>query len=147
MKKKIIIFIDGGSRGNPGNSAIGVVFKDNNGRVIKEYSEFIGKKTNNQAEYEALIFALKKAKLIFGKNKIKEISFEIRSDSTLLVKQMKGEYKIKNKEIQELFLEAWNLKIDFPEISFLLVPREENKEADRMVNIALDKMESEQKLF
>lgn len=147
MNNKIAINIDGGSRGNPGDSAIGIVFKSGDGKIIKEYSKFIGKKTNNQAEYASLIFSLEKAKLIFGKEKIKKMEFEIRSDSTLLVKQMKGEYKIKDKLIQELFLKAWNLKIDFGKIEFILVPREENKEADKLVNIALDNKEKNQSLF
>jgi len=130
--KKIIIHTDGGSRGNPGPAAIGVVIGD------KEYSEQIGQATNNEAEYQAVIFALKKAKALFGKKKIKEIEFEIRSDSELLIKQLNGEYKILEPKIQPLFLQVWNLRIDFGKIKFVLIPREENKEADRLVNQALD---------
>ena len=130
--RKIIIYTDGGSRGNPGPSAIGVVI-DN-----KEYSEQIGKKTNNEAEYEAVIFALKKTKALFGKKKIREMEFEIRSDSELLVKQLQGRYKILNPKIQPLFLKAWNLKIDFGKVKFTLIPRSQNKEADQLVNRALD---------
>jgi len=136
--KKIIIYIDGGSRGNPGPSALGALFLDEKGNILKKYSEFLGKKTNNEAEYEALIFALKKAKLLFGKKEVKNLDLEIKSDSELLVKQMNGEYKIKNPNIQQLFLLAWNLKIDFNKVRFFHIPREQNKEADALVNKALD---------
>jgi len=131
---KIIIYTDGGSRGNPGPSGIGVVIDG------KGYSEFIGEATNNEAEYRAVIFALKKAKSLFGKKTIKEIEIEIRSDSELLIKQLSGEYKVLEPRIQQLFLEAWNLKIDFGRINFILIPREKNKEADKLANQALDRL-------
>ncbi|MBM4177327.1 ribonuclease HI family protein, partial [Candidatus Gribaldobacteria bacterium] len=105
--QKIIIYIDGGSRGNPGPAAFACVFENLN----KEYSQTIGKATNNEAEYQGLIFALKKAKALLGKEKIRQVVLEIKSDSELLVKQMQGKYKIKEPNIQKLFLEAWNLKI------------------------------------
>ena len=143
---KIIINIDGGSRGNPGPAAIGVFFSGS-GADGRDFSECIGKATNNEAEYHALIFALKKAKAIFGKEKIKKIDFEVRSDSELLVRQMKGEYKIKEPELRGLFLDSWNLKIDFKKINFVLVPREDNKRADRLVNEAFDKESRSQNLF
>ncbi len=136
--KKITIYIDGGSRGNPGPSALGVLFLSEKGETLKEYSQFLGEKTNNEAEYEALIFALQKAKVLFGKKEAKNLSLEIKSDSQLLVEQMSGQYKIKNPNIQKLFLLAWNLKIDFNQVIFLHIDRERNKEADGLVNEALD---------
>jgi len=144
---KITIYIDGGSRGNPGHAALGVLFLDEKRGIIKKYSQYLGKKTNNEAEYEALIFALRKTKALFGKEKIKNMPLEIKSDSELLVKQMNGEYKIKNPEIQQLFLKAWNSKIDFKNLKISLIPREENKEADKLVNEVLDAQEKPQKLF
>ena len=141
MTKKIIIYTDGGSRGNPGPSAIGVVLGD------KEYSENIGVRTNNEAEYEAVIFALKKAKALFGKKAIKTSEVEVRSDSELLIKQLNGEYKILEPKIQSLFLKAWNLRIDFGKVKFTLIPREKNKQADRLVNEALDVQGRHQTLF
>ncbi len=144
---KIIINIDGGSRGNPGEGAIGAVFSDEQGRVVKKYSQAIGVCTNNEAEYQALILALKKAKAFFGKDKIKNMTVEIRSDSELLVKQMRGEYKVLEPSIQSLFLTAWNLKVELKNIDFIRVPREANKLADRLVNEALDALSKEQKLF
>jgi ribonuclease HI len=138
--KKIIINIDGGSRGNPGPSALGVVIKDEDKNFLKSYSKFLGTLTNNQAEYQALIFALKKTKALFGKEKIKNLPIEIRTDSELLYYQVTGKYKIKEKEIQSLFVEFWNEKIDFGNLTFKLIKREENTEADKLVNIALDNL-------
>ena len=137
--KKIIIYTDGGSRGNPGKAAVGVVFCNEKGQTIKEYSEYLGDNlTNNEAEYSAVIFALKKFKLLFSKELAKKSEIEVRSDSELIVKQLNAEYKIKDEKIQKLFLEVWNLKFDFGKIKFKLIKREKNKEADRLVNQALD---------
>lgn len=137
--KKIIIHIDGGSRGNPGPAAAGILFLNENGQIFKQYSEYLGENfTNNEAEYLALIFALKKFKQIFGKKLAKNTEIEIRSDSELLVKQMRGEYKVLDAKIQPLFLESWNLRLDFKKVNFKLIPREKNKEADALVNAALN---------
>lgn len=144
---KIIIYTDGGSRGNPGPAALGVLICDEKGQVVKKYSEFLGEATNNEAEYEAAIFGLKKVKALFGKNKIKEMVFEVRSDSELLVNQVNGTYKIIEPKIGELFLKIWNLKIDFGKLEFISIGREKNKEADRLVNQALDSRFNAQKLF
>ena len=137
--KKITIYTDGGSRGNPGKAAIGVVFCNEKEEVIKRFGEYLGDNlTNNEAEYQAVIFALKKFKAVFGK-KIAEVSeVEVRSDSELLVKQMSGIYKIEDEKIQRFFIEIWNLKIDFKGVKFKAIPREKNREADKLVNEALD---------
>lgn len=145
--KKIIIYTDGGSRGNPGPAAFGVLICDEAGKALKEYGETIGIKTNNEAEYEAVVFALKKAKALYGKDILKNNEVEIRSDSELLVKQMNGEYKILEPKIQELFLRVWNLKTEFKKLKFIAVGREKNQEADRLVNQALDGQTSPQTLF
>lgn len=137
--KRIIIYTDGGSRGNPGKAAIGVVYLNEKEQIIKEYGEYLGDNlTNNEAEYSAVIFALKKFKQLFGKELAKKSEIEIRSDSELIVKQLNAEYKIMDEKIQKLFLEVWNLKFDFGKIKFKLIRREKNKEADRLVNQALD---------
>ena len=128
---KLVIYIDGGARGNPGPAAIGVVAGQ------KSYQERIGSATNNVAEYKAAIFALKKAKQLLGKEKSKS-EVEIRTDSELLYKQLNGQYKIKNKELQPLFIEVWNLQQDFKKVKFIHIAREENRLADRLVNQALD---------
>jgi ribonuclease HI len=146
--KKIIIYTDGGSRGNPGAAAVGVVFNNEKGQEIKKYGEYIGDKTtNNEAEYFAVIFALKKFKALFGKELAKNTDVEIRSDSELLVKQMNAQYKVLDEKIQPMFIEIWNLKLDFKSVKFKNIPRERNKEADRLANEALDAQKSSQKLF
>jgi ribonuclease HI len=146
--KKIIVYTDGGSRGNPGPAAIGVVFCNEKGQSIKEYSEYLGERfTNNETEYKAVIFALKKFKALFGKKLAKSSEVEIRSDSELLVKQLNGQYKVLDSKIQLLFLEVWNLRFDFQRVKFKLISRDKNKEADKLVNEALDAKKSAQKLI
>ncbi|MDD5145593.1 MAG: ribonuclease HI family protein [Candidatus Pacebacteria bacterium] len=145
--KKIIIYTDGGSRGNPGESAIGAVFCNERGEIFKKHSECLGRATNNEAEYQAVILALKKFKSLFGNKLAQNSDIEIKSDSELLVKQLNGEYKIMEPEIGNLFLKIWNLKTDFKKVKFTLISREKNKEADRLVNEALDSQVAAQKLF
>ncbi len=138
--KKLIIYTDGGARGNPGPAALGVVICNEKGEEFKKYSQYLGERlTNNEAEYQALIFAFKKIKHLFGKKIAKNQDLEVRADSELLIKQMKGEYKILNPNIQDLFLTAWNLKLDFKKVKLKLIPRYKNKQADHLVNEALDK--------
>lgn len=145
--EKFIIYTDGGARGNPGPAAIGVVICNEKNQAIKRYGEYLGDNlTNNQAEYKAIIFALKKIKALVGKKRIRNIDIEIRSDSELVINQIKGRYKILEKELQPLFLELWNLKVEFPHLKFLAVPREKNKLADRLVNETLDARVKMQKL-
>ncbi len=136
---KIIVYTDGGARGNPGPAGIGVVICNEKGMVMKKYGEFLGDNmTNNEAEYNAVIFALKKLKLLLGKEKTKQAEVEIKADSELMVKQMNGIYKLSEKRIQEFFIIIWNLKTEFKSVLFKHIPREQNKEADAMVNQALD---------
>ena len=143
---KIQIYSDGGSRGNPGPAAIGIVIlKDS--QIIKEYGEVIGEATNNVAEYKAIAFALEKARLLFGKKKAKEMEIEVLMDSELIVKQINHQYKIKEKDLQPLFLKVWNSMTDFKEVIFKHIPREENKEADKLLNQALDNQGKNQKLL
>ncbi|MBU2634915.1 ribonuclease HI family protein [Patescibacteria group bacterium] len=146
--KKIIIYTDGGSRGNPGPAAAGVMFCNEKGQSIKEFSEYLGDKlTNNEAEYKAVIFALKKFKAVFGKKLAKNSEVEIRSDSELLVKQINAQYKILNENIQPLFLEIWNLRFDFKKLKFKQISRDKNKQADRLANEALDAKSKTQSLI
>ncbi len=146
--RKIIIYTDGGSKGNPGPSAVGVLFCNEKGEVVKKYSEYLGENfTNNEAEYLAVIFALEKFKALFGKKLAKNTEIELRSDSELLVKQLRGLYKILEPELQHLFLKIWNLKLDFQKLKFKLISRQKNKEADRLVNETLNSLTTTQKLF
>ena len=141
------IYTDGGARGNPGPAAIGAVILNEQGRALKEISEYIGETTNNEAEYRAVIGALKKLKALIGKAEAKKANVQICADSELLVRQMNGRYKIDNVNIQKFFLELWNLKIDFDRVIFEAIPRAQNREADRLVNLALDEKAKPQKLF
>ena len=146
--KKIIIKTDGGARGNPGPAAAAAVFCNEKGRIIGEYSEYLGPEaTNNEAEYRAVIFALKKFKALFGKKLAKSSEIEVRTDSELAAKQLNGKYKILDEKIQPLFLEVWNLKLDFGKVRFKRVPRAENKEADRLVNAELDAAAAKKRLL
>lgn len=128
---KLIIHSDGGARGNPGPAAIGVVIEQN-GAIIATISEKIGKTTNNQAEYRAVLAGLEKAK------ELKAIEVECILDSELVVKQLQGEYKVKNKELAPLFVKVYNLSLQFRKVVFRHVLRAENKMADKLVNEALD---------
>lgn len=138
-EEKIVVFTDGGARGNPGPAAIGVVIQDAAGRTIKSYGEAIGEATNNEAEYQAVLFALKKLKALLGKKKTKGMSVEVKMDSEFVARQLNGEYKIVEEHLWPFFMKIWNLKMDFGKIRFAHVPREKNREADRMVNEALDR--------
>lgn len=135
---KLIVYVDGGSRGNPGSSAVGVVVKNEKGETLKSCGEYIGEGTNNEAEYKAIIFALKKLKHLFGKEKMKAAAVEILMDSELAFSQLTGKYKIESENIKPLFIDVWNLKLDCGAVSFKHIPREKNKEADNLVNAALD---------
>lgn len=133
MGQQLLVYTDGGSRGNPGPAAIGVIIGD------KEYAEYLGETTNNVAEYQAVIFALKKIKHLLGREKLKDTEVIINIDSELIVNQLNGHYKILEPELQSLFMEIWNLKFDFPKLIFNHISREKNSRADKLVNQILDK--------
>ncbi|MBI4692376.1 MAG: ribonuclease HI family protein [Candidatus Terrybacteria bacterium] len=137
-KEKLIVYADGGSRGNPGPAGVGVVIANVQDQPIKKYSQAIGEKTNNEAEYEAVIFALQKIRHLFGKQKTRDLEIEIRVDSELVARQLGGKYKIMEEKLFPLFIKIWNLKMDFGHISFIEIPREKNREADRLANEAMD---------
>lgn len=130
---KLFTYTDGGARGNPGPAAAGVVIKDENGRTLDSYGEFLGEQTNNFAEYSALISALKRAKEL-GATEV-----ECRLDSELVTKQMLGQYKVKDPGLQKLFIQAYNASTAFKKVTYHHIFRESNKEADRQVNETLDK--------
>ena len=145
--EKLIIYTDGASRGNPGPAGAGMVFVNKRGDVIEKFCKFLGKKTNNEAEYEAVILALKKFKALYSKKKAKKTEVEIRTDSELVAKQMNGRYKIENENLQKIFMKLWNLRLDFKEVKIKHVPREKNHEADALANQALDKEINQKELF
>ena len=128
----MIVNIDGGSRGNPGPAGYGVRFADADGNVVAEFSEAIGIATNNVAEYRGLLAALRYAKEHGCTN------LTVRSDSLLLVCQMRGEYKVKNPGLQALHGEARRLVWELGRVRFEHVRREFNADADRLANEAMD---------
>ena len=130
MKAKL--FTDGGSRGNPGPSAYAFVLESEDGTVLDARGEAIGVTTNNVAEYSALIAGLERA-VEAGVDEL-----EVVSDSELMVKQMRGEYKVKNRALQDLFLDASRLARQVGSVTYTAVRREHNELADRLVNEVLD---------
>ncbi|MDD5341576.1 MAG: ribonuclease HI family protein [Patescibacteria group bacterium] len=133
MSKIIKTFSDGGARGNPGPAAIGIVIKDENDKILKKHAEYVGETTNNQAEYKALIKALELAK------EFKPAEINCYLDSELVVKQMRQEFRVKDKDLQPLFIKCWNLALQLKKVKFHHIPRELNSEADQILNEELDK--------
>lgn len=126
------MYTDGGSRGNPGPAGVGAaVYK--NKQLIKEVTEYIGKATNNVAEYQAVVLGLRSLLEDYSQAKI-----EVRADSQLLVKQLTGEYRVKSDNLQPLYQEIIELIDNFKEVQFIHIPREQNKKADELANQAMD---------
>ena len=130
--KKIEIYVDGGSRGNPGPSGVGVVILDANGKRLKEISKYIGVTTNNIAEYNALLYGLEEALML----RIDEIVVNL--DSELVVKQLTGDYRVKDLGLRPLFERAMNMLKSFKNFEIRHIEREKNKEADKLVNRAIN---------
>jgi len=130
---KARLFTDGGARGNPGPAAFGYVLETEDGTVLAAHGEAIGVATNNVAEYRALVAGLARA----AEMGVEEL--DVISDSELLVKQMRGEYKVKNVGLRELWDEAQDLAASLGKVTFEAVRREHNEVADRLVNEALDR--------
>lgn len=128
----VIIHTDGGARGNPGPAGIGVVFFGQDRKIIREFKAYIGEATNNVAEYKALVLALEQAHKFGFKD------LQVNMDSELIVRQMQGVYKIKEPALQVLAKQVLALTNHFNKISYRHVAREKNKEADRLVNQAID---------
>ena len=129
--ERLIIYTDGASSGNPGPAAIGAVIQDGQGRVISRISRRIGRATNNQAEYRAIITALGEA-VRLGAGEV-----DIKSDSELVVKQLKGRYRVKKATLRPLYQEVVKLVGSLEAFSITHIPREQNREADRLANRAL----------
>jgi ribonuclease HI len=130
-EESVEIYIDGAARGNPGESGIGVLIKDENGKT-SEIKKYLGTRTNNQAEYTALITALESSSEHRGKK------INIYTDSLLLANQMNGLWKVKHPEISVLNKKAKELLKNFKEVTIRHIPRELNREADRLANLAID---------
>ena len=134
MQTRLDIYSDGGARGNPGPAAAAYLIVAENGEVQKAEARYLGKRTNNQAEYEALIAALESAVGLGAEEVVCHL------DSELVCKQLTGQYKVKNPELQKLWMKTRELKRCFKQVSFLNVPRTNSfiQEADRLVNQELD---------
>jgi ribonuclease HI len=129
--KRVVIYTDGASRNNPGPAAIGVVIKDETGKVAGTISQRIGKATNNQAEYQAIIAALEEA------IKIGAAHVELKADSELVVQQINGRYKVKKTTLRPLYQKAVQLIGSLEAFTITHIPREQNREADSLANKAL----------
>lgn len=131
---KLTTYTDGGARGNPGPAAIGVVVKNERAKNVAAFGRYIGKTTNNQAEYQALLVAVE----IAAEHGATEVQCFL--DSELVVKQMRREYRVRDLDLQPHFVKIWNLSQKFKKITFTHISRERNKEADALVNQTLDRL-------
>lgn len=123
---------DGGSRGNPGPGAAGIVVRDPSGAIVARGGSYLGEVTNNVAEYEGMVWGMRAARALGA------IALRVRADSELVVKQMRGEYRVKNAGLKPLFLQAQALVRTFDRVEFEHVRREANAEADALANEAMD---------
>lgn len=140
MKKHVVVHTDGGARGNPGVSGVGAVLFDHAGTVLRETSQYLGKKTNNFAEYSAVITGLEMVVKHFGKAECKHLAVTVRMDSELVCKQLNGEYQIKEETLFPLFIHVHNLLVSvFSDVTFEHIPRAKNAHADRLANEAMDR--------
>src|SRR5204863_4873406 len=133
MEQTITLEFDGGSRGNPGSAGIGVVLRAADGTTLVTLGKFIGRATNNGAEYQALITGLREAKKLGAKKIV------IRGDSELIVRQMRGEYRVKHPDLKPLYDEAYHLLHQFDEANIEHNLRHKNTLADKLANLAMDR--------
>ncbi len=132
QEEKFLIYIDGAARGNPGVAGIGIIINDGQGQKIRELYKYIGETSNNIAEYTALVYALQEA-LILG---LKDVV--VHSDSELLVKQLNGEYRVKNSNLRLYYEQFLHLKTGFNRLAVKQISRDENKKTDKLANQGID---------
>lgn len=130
--KELIIYTDGASRGNPGEAGAGAIIYGEEGTVIKKVKKYLGTTTNNVAEYMALIIALNEAL------KLKGEVLHLYSDSELMVRQIKGIYKVRDRKMQALWREVKKLLSQFIQYDIICIDRRKNREADELANLAID---------
>ncbi len=130
--KTITIYTDGAARGNPGPAGAGYILFSDNGEVLFEGARYLGETTNNQAEYQALLGGLEKA------IELGALTVNVKMDSELIVKQLRGQYRVKNEGLKPLYMKARNLIGKFEQFHVEHVRRENNKDADRLANQAID---------
>lgn len=139
MMKRIKVFTDGGARGNPGPAGAGVALFDEEGNMIIGNARYLGVSTNNQAEYEAVIDALTLAK------KYRATHVDVYADSKLIVEQLNRRFRVKDQKLAVLFVKAYNLALQFVQVTYTHIPREKNKVADKFANQAMDEGTGEKK--
>lgn len=130
--RSVIVYTDGAARGNPGPAGAGVCIRDREGITLLERARYLGEATNNVAEYMALVIGLEEA-LELGASEV-----EVRSDSELVVRQMLGEYRVRNQRLRELHERAHGLARRFEHVAYVHLRREKNLDADRLANLAID---------
>lgn len=135
MLETIVMYTDGGSRGNPGPSALGVFIETMDVR----FGKFLGIGTNNEAEYAAILSGMQRVRELVGEDRVFRIHLECRMDSELAMRQLTGRYRVKNPRMKQWFDAIQKEKASFANVSFHHVPRNQNKEADKMVNETLDR--------
>ncbi len=131
-RRHLTLYTDGAARGNPGPAGAGAYVQDEEGSVVDEARRYLGEATNNVAEYQALLLGLERARALGA------TSLEVRADSELIVRQMRGEYRVRNSALQELCRKAHALAAAFESVRYVHVPREQNRDADRLANQAID---------
>ncbi len=138
MNADIVMSTDGGARGNPGHAGAGVYIADGAGSELATVSAYLGKRTNNWAEYQAIILGLEKLHTLYG-DALADMTIVVRMDSELIVRQLNGIYKVKNADLKEQYAKARELLEGLKHIDIVHVRREYNKEADALANEAMDK--------
>jgi ribonuclease HI len=131
-RKEWLLMVDGAARGNPGDAGCGAAIYDENGSLVKELSRYLGRATNNVAEYEGLLMGLEALRQLGQKNIV------VQSDSQLMVRQLNGEYRVKDEKLKTLFDQGKHLLRQFDSYRILHVRREMNKLADRLANLGID---------
>ncbi len=129
---KYVIFTDGGARGNPGPAGIGIAIFDEQGQLVKKIARYLGERTNNEAEYEAVLVALDQAA------KLGAAEVVVNVDSELVARQLNNIYRVKNKRMQALVVKVRNTETKFKKVTYKHIPREKNELADQLVNRAID---------
>lgn len=132
-QRRLTLYTDGAARGNPGPAGAGVSIRDESGREIDQVSEYLGEATNNVAEYSAMVMGLERAAEM-GATEV-----EVRADSELIVKQMRGEYRVRNRGLIPFYERACALERKFASVAYVHVRRNENGDADRLANLAIDR--------
>ncbi len=133
------IHADGGSRGNPGPAGAGAMIRDEFGSSVASVSQFLGTRTKNFAEYEAVILAFETLAKLLGTERVGTVSVTVKMDSELVVKQMRGEYRVKHPVLKGQYARLVSLAATFKSVSFSHVPRAQNKDADTLANDAMDR--------